>query len=242
VAPNVRVEGSVFSDIRYHRLGVLLGTSHFDALGRMAWLWHFCTERQAEVLDEGLVACVVPPDHLVSAALGERVQGGIRIKGTRERIHWYGKLKESGKKGADARWHGHPMGSPSQRDGRTKEEEEVKAKEEVSSAGEEGCGEKGVGKTRKTPLPDDWEPTAAHAELAVKQGVDLPEQAARFRDWAHAKDARYARWDSAFSNWLRRSKEYTRQQRDGPPPVRDRARELWEWADRLEAERKAGGG
>lgn len=153
MAANVRIEGEAFTDLRYHQLGALLGTNHFDALGRMAWLWHYCTQRKLYVLSETLVASVLPVENLLQAELGERVSDGIRICGTEGRIEWYEKLKKSGKKGAQKRWKGgdsHPngvaKGTPKGSDrpthGKCKVEVCVDPKDEVF--GGKGSGERGV--------------------------------------------------------------------------------------------------
>lgn len=63
-------------------------------------------------------------------------------------------------------------------------------------------------KSPGTAMPDDWTPTPAQREKSLKIGVDCDLQAEKFRAWARAKDARYARWDAAFDNWLLNAKGY----------------------------------
>jgi hypothetical protein len=59
-----------------------------------------------------------------------------------------------------------------------------------------------------TPLPDGWEPTDDHRQLAADQGVDCDHEAAKFADHAAANDRRQRDWDAAFRTWLRRARDY----------------------------------
>lgn len=72
----------------------------------------------------------------------------------------------------------------------------------------EHAPQKGGKKKPAIPIPDDWKPTQAHAEQAAKLGLDLEDQAERFRNWALSKDERKVRWDQAFSNWLAKSNDF----------------------------------
>lgn len=60
----------------------------------------------------------------------------------------------------------------------------------------------------ETPLPDGWQPTDAHRQLAAEQAVDCDHEAAKFRDHAAANDRRQRDWDAAFRTWLRRARDY----------------------------------
>jgi hypothetical protein len=60
--------------------------------------------------------------------------------------------------------------------------------------------------TAKTPLPPDWQPTPAHAELGKSLGFDatrLSLEVEKFRDRNTSKGELYADWNAAFRNWLR---------------------------------------
>ncbi len=103
MAASVRIDSDAFGDLRFRRLGRLIGSDEYGALGRMAWLWRECTARQTHVLDEATVAEVVDPKHVVEAGLGEQVDGGIRIRGTNGRIEWLGKLRDARSAGGRAR-------------------------------------------------------------------------------------------------------------------------------------------
>jgi uncharacterized protein with von Willebrand factor type A (vWA) domain len=50
-------------------------------------------------------------------------------------------------------------------------------------------------------------PTDAHRAEASRQGVDCDGQAERFRDWCTSNAKRFADFDAAFRNWLRRARE-----------------------------------
>lgn len=95
MAAPVRIESAAFADPRIELLGQLSGYSRFEALGRLAHLWSACTERQVHVASEALVrACIGPAgvQHMLEAELAERVDAGLRIKGTDGRIEWLGDL------------------------------------------------------------------------------------------------------------------------------------------------------
>lgn len=62
---------------------------------------------------------------------------------------------------------------------------------------------KGAPKKRATTIPNDWEPTDAHRQVAAEERVDLRSEAKKFRDSAEAKGRKYVDWDAAFRNWLR---------------------------------------
>lgn len=53
-----------------------------------------------------------------------------------------------------------------------------------------------------TPLPFDWQPTEAHAELARKQRLTLAYQAEAFRAHAEATGRLAQSWNGAFATWL----------------------------------------
>lgn len=62
------------------------------------------------------------------------------------------------------------------------------------------------GKLKETRLPADWAPTAAHFEAAKTLGVNLVAEAASFRAHADTHDRHAARWNSAFTTWLKKAK------------------------------------
>jgi hypothetical protein len=75
----------------------------------MIEVWAWCTYRQTDVVAPEILATYleVSPEEvttlLVTADLGEKVKGGVRIKGCQGRIDWYGKIKAGAKKGGRAR-------------------------------------------------------------------------------------------------------------------------------------------
>ena len=237
-SPNVRVEGGAISCLRYSHLGSLLGTSRYDALGRMVTLWHHCTVQQTYVLGESLVATVLDPNALVESLLGERVDGGIRIKGTVGRIEWYGNLQESGRKAAAKRWkkqkrkpNGSPNGLPL---GGPKEEEKEEDSSLSSSPGKRGLGRGGL---VEHELPADWQPTPEHASLAAELKLELATEVAKFRAHAEANVRKQKRWNASFTGWLHNAPKFARgTPARGTPVVHDRAAEIWAEAQRLREE------
>ena len=71
----------------------------------------------------------------------------------------------------------------------------------------EGDGDKKPGRKRPArTIPDDWMPNAKHDTYAKERGLDLGQEAFRFRNHAAQVDRRCANWNAAFTNWL--SKAY----------------------------------
>src|SRR5262249_31347139 len=91
------------ADRRYDRLAQEAGLADADhARGKMAVLWRQCTIEQRYVLEETDVTDVLGSrgvDALITARLGERVDGGVRISGSKGRIEWLAKLRKNGRKG-----------------------------------------------------------------------------------------------------------------------------------------------
>lgn len=63
-----------------------------------------------------------------------------------------------------------------------------------------------IARKRATQIPDDWQPSDEHAKLAAERGVDLGEEADKFRDWCRANGATKKDWEATFRNWLRNAK------------------------------------
>ena len=62
--------------------------------------------------------------------------------------------------------------------------------------------------SRKTTLPDSWQPNAQHHTLAQEQGVDPDAEIAKFRDHAIATGRLMIDWDACFRTWLRNARRY----------------------------------
>jgi hypothetical protein len=65
------------------------------------------------------------------------------------------------------------------------------------------------GKQKETRLPKDWVPSAAHYELAKNLRVDVAKEADNFRLHAETYDRHAARWNAAFTTWLKKAKPST---------------------------------
>ena len=150
--PNVRIDSRAYLDPRFRLLGKLLGTSEFDALGRVSYLWLHCTERCTYVLSETLVGSVVDVEALILSELGDRVDGGVRLRGTEGRVEWFARMQQSGRNSAQKRWN--PNGSPiGDRMGIPKEEEE----EDLSLSSEASPAEKSKPRAKPDePTAEEW--------------------------------------------------------------------------------------
>lgn len=208
MAASVRIEDEAFADARYDVLAGLLDTSKYDALGRMAYVWRWCTQRRTYVVPSSLLEVYFDdPSDLIRADLAEEVDGGYRIKGTRGRIEWLSNLRKSSKKGGvanRAKWlskrkaNGQPDASP------------------PSPAPAPAPSGKHTKKV-ETPLPADWQPNPTHQRLATERGLDLSLSADDFRDHAATKGRKCVDWDAAFRMWIRKAPNFANGTK--PPPV-----------------------
>ena len=65
-------------------------------------------------------------------------------------------------------------------------------------------------KKRACQIPDDFEPTDHHRDIAVNENINLDNEFVKFRDYCLANGKKYIDWDAAFNNWLRNSYKYQR--------------------------------
>ncbi len=102
MAASVRIEDEAFSEPRIELLGTICGYNRYEALGRMAHLWRICTNRHAYIVSEAMVTATLGErgvDGIIGSELGERTEGGIRVRGTAGRIEWLQTLRASSKAG-----------------------------------------------------------------------------------------------------------------------------------------------
>ena len=71
-------------------------------------------------------------------------------------------------------------------------------------------------RAREHAIPEDWKPSEKHAELATSKGLDLDEQAFRFRNHAAANDRRQRNWNAAFNTWLSKATDFAPAKPKGP--------------------------
>ena len=75
---------------------------------------------------------------------------------------------------------------------------------------------------RATRLPDDWQPSQADSDFALKEGLDhdaVRRAADRFRDYWHAEPGARARkldWSKTWQNWVRKDADDARRGRATP--------------------------
>lgn len=169
------------------------------------------------------------PSRLVEAGFWHKVEGGYQFhdwedfqpdgKAEKQRQEDTRKARsEAGKKGAEARWGkknndskdmAEPMANTMAKDGKANGKPMAPSRPvptllTTPSGVVRGSG----GKRRKpeTPLPDDWEPTSAHAEYARKNNLDLAKESERFKYHAQANDRRQRDWQASFRMWLSKAR------------------------------------
>lgn len=143
----VNIEASAFLDPRFEALAMLSGWSGaYEAIGRMARLWLYCTTRETDVLAPFEVAGTLglEPDRaaevLVDCNLGELTEDGIRVKGCQGRTDWLARKREQG------RIHGRKGGRPKKGD--------PSASKRVTLFSEKGCALKKITPPAPAPAPD----------------------------------------------------------------------------------------
>lgn len=151
MAASVRLEDEAFSDVRFEVLAALCRLADADhARGKIAKLWRQCTAQGTYVLSEAMVRAVLGPDGpdaLCQAELGERVDGGIRMKGTVGRIEWLEKLRENSRKGGEAR----------------RSQEEARRKPRGSQEARHSKPDGSQNEAKTEPLPSPPDPSSAPA-------------------------------------------------------------------------------
>ena len=217
MAASVRIEDEAFSDVRFEVLATLCQLADADhARGKMAKLWRQCTAQGSYVLNESVVRAVLGADgatSLTESGLGEQVESGIRIKGTRGRIEWLKKLRNNARKGGKAK------AAKRQTQGRQLEDASLPppfppapapAPITVPTHTETivVSGSRPPKASRAVSMPLGWAPSSKHAELANSVGSDLAAEALNFTDHHTAKASRFADWDAAFRTWLRNSQRF----------------------------------
>lgn len=63
----------------------------------------------------------------------------------------------------------------------------------------------GEEKLKSIRLPADWVPSKNHYDIANERGLDIQEQVDAFRLHAETHDRHAARWNAAFTTWLKKS-------------------------------------
>ena len=105
MAAAVRIEAMAFADERIELLGDLAGYNRHEALGRLARLWSYCTDKETDVATEAIVRAHLGPhgvEAIVGAGLGETTPDGIRLRGG-HRLFWLREKRKNGSKGGKAR-------------------------------------------------------------------------------------------------------------------------------------------
>jgi len=65
-------------------------------------------------------------------------------------------------------------------------------------------------KKRACQIPDDFEPTTHHQDIAINENINLDNEFVRFKDYCLANGKKYIDWNAAFNNWLRNAGKYQR--------------------------------
>ena len=109
----VNVDSQALIDARFAVLASLMGSGDPDlALGRMVRVWMQCIERETYALTDSVIVALFrgetnAPEWLITAELAERIEGGLRIKGTQGRIEYLAeqraRARQNGVKGGRPR-------------------------------------------------------------------------------------------------------------------------------------------
>lgn len=106
MAAAVRIEAMAFADERIELLGDLAGYNRHEALGRLARLWSYCTDKETDIADEAIIRAHLGlrgVEALAGSGLGEqKPDGSIRLRGGK-RLFWLRDKRACGRKGGEAR-------------------------------------------------------------------------------------------------------------------------------------------
>jgi hypothetical protein len=103
----VNLDSQVFTDIRFKIAAKKLGIDHFSLIGRMAYLWSYCTENSQYELSEEYIDTVLELSNCVEILAEQNLikrgkKKNFYINGTKGRIEWLNKLKSNSKQGGKA--------------------------------------------------------------------------------------------------------------------------------------------
>ena len=103
----VNIEDSTWNDIRFEILGNLLGEDNLCAIGRVARIWAYCTDRQKHTISNHEIEVLGKKCNLASKLVEcglaiKRKNDSFYIKGTIGRIEWLASLRNSSRKGGEA--------------------------------------------------------------------------------------------------------------------------------------------
>lgn len=76
--------------------------------------------------------------------------------------------------------------------------------------------------TKRSRIPDGWEPTSKHARRAESSGIDLGREVERFKSHAAANDRRQVNWNAAFTTWLMNAEDFAGKNGKAPKPEKRR--------------------
>lgn len=101
---SVRIDAEAFADIRITMLAELAGYNAYEALGRLAHLWRYCTQKGTYIVPAEFIyaSLRIEPDGFIATGLGERVEQGIRVRGTEGRIEWLAERRAAARAGGVA--------------------------------------------------------------------------------------------------------------------------------------------
>lgn len=106
----------------------------------------------------------------------------------------------------------HPVTEPGAQS-RTESEPSRKAETETETETTHSPTESEGTRKRARTLPQDWQPTDRHRQIAHERGIDCDLEAEKFRDWCGATGKTYKDHDLAFNGWIRRARPDTNTQR-----------------------------
>jgi len=190
--PRVNVETKALADPRFKVLGRLLGSSHFDALGRCIAVWHYCLDKQVHGVSGSMLDAISEQesfgDSLVKAGLAEKTEDEqYRICGLSGRIEWLGAKRETAKAAADARWSKNREHASRMRDASDNASKKSKGKpEDKSMHGASNHASATHSTTDASPMLDLCAPSPSPSPVLE----DLPESPDEVDDTPDARDLR----------------------------------------------------
>jgi hypothetical protein len=213
----VRIEEDAFASIKMDALAEIAGYNRYEALGRMAHLWRLCTDKQTYIATERMVINCLGPngmDAIVQSELGEVVDGGVRVKGTKGRIEWIAAKRQASAAGGEANRirleaMREPDGIHDQAERQPNDSPLTLAHALPVSPADPGKQKPASRAKPKVPYPDVFVPRRD----ILNQRFDYATESAQFRDHHLARGSVMADWNAAWRTWCANALKF---QRAGP--------------------------
>ncbi len=234
----VNLDGKVWKDPRVKRLAKRRGITIHTTVGMLAAVWDVAYDNKTPIMPRIDVDTAADADNFAADMVAEDLATpitddlvSVRLRGVTERIQYLLQQAERGRKGglvrtADAardehgRLQANAKQTPSERLANAERSPALPLDldlppppdPDLDPAQDRDLGrdraDKRRSKPRKSSIDASWSPRQEERDLARSLGVDLEDQATRFRNHFIANGETKLDWHRTFNNWLRRARDF----------------------------------